>query len=440
VTLLSLSPDQARACETIRTWVRDRCDTWREGVPGEILKLAGYAGCGKTTVLGVLAKELEDEGILVAYATFTGRASTILSRKLTDQGVVTANRLKASNPRALEGKFAKFFLNEGEERMAFCGTLHRLLYAPMINENTDELLGWRTRQTLDRRYGLIVVDEASMVGDTMLADIRRHGVPILAVGDHGQLSPVKDVGSLMKDPDIRLEKIHRQAEGNPIIQLSKVIRETGRLDRSLGSTALEAKIKFGTRAQLGDAFRLALRGIDSGVPSERILDVGALCWTNKTRITTNRIIRKALSYVGAPKGGEALMCLRNNNDAEISNGMRGVLQRDGDQLGYKLDVELSFPYEEVHGDFELCGYQFNREKTFANVEELQRMVPGLKRMSEAGLLFDFGYCATVHKFQGSSLKHAIGVLDRPANPGDSEYRRWLYTLVTRASERLTLLT
>jgi len=433
---MKLSPDQASACEAIRSWVYDRCNTWREGIPSEVLRFGGYAGTGKTTVLGVLAKEFEERGVLVAYATFTGRASTILNRKLEDQGVLTSNKLMATSARQLEGKYAKFFLEEGEERMPFCGTLHRLLYAPMIDEQTDELLGWRTRLNLDRRYGLIVVDEASMVGDTMLADIKRHGVPVLAVGDHGQLSPVKDAGSLMKNPDIRLEKIHRQAESNPIIQLSKTIRETGRIDRSLAGES----IVFGRRLDMGSIYANALshQHPSEGNGVNDWLGVGALCWTNKTRIGINRIVRKAFEFSGAPKMGETLMCLRNSED--VFNGMRGILQRDAEQLGYKLDVELDFPYEEVHGTFELCGYQFHRERPISSVEELQRMVPGLRRMSEAGLLFDFGYCATVHKFQGSQLKHAIGVLDRPANPGDSEYRRWLYTLVTRASERLTLLT
>src|SRR6202789_38643 len=429
---MKLSPDQASACEQIRSWVYERCDTWREGRPAEVLKFAGFAGTGKTTVLGVLAKEFAERNLLVAYATFTGRASTILSRKLEDQGVVTANRMMATSKKQLEGKFAKYFLKDGEERMPFCGTLHRLLYAPMINEKTEELLGWRTRPKLDRRYGLICLDESSMIGNRMLADIVRHGVPVLAVGDHGQLSPVLDEGSLMKNPDIKLEKIHRQAEDNTIIQLSKVIRETGRIDTRLAGDA----IGFAGRGNLGMVYEVALTNVIAN--GGTALDVGALCWTNKTRVVANRTIRKTRGFSGPPKAGEVLMCLRNNDD--VSNGMRGILTEDAEQLGFKLDAKLKFLDEGIEGDFELCGHQFGRERTFAGLDELQRVIPGLRRMSDAGLLFDWGTCATVHKFQGSSLRHAIGVLDRPSNPGDSEYRKWLYTIVTRSSQKITLLT
>ena len=91
---------------------------------------------------------------------------------------------------------------------------------------------------LDRNYGLIIVDEASMVDDMMIRDLRSFGVPILAVGDHGQLPPVGGVGSLMKNPNLRLEQIHRQAEGNPIIALSKMMREEGRLPESMPGDAV----------------------------------------------------------------------------------------------------------------------------------------------------------------------------------------------------------
>jgi exodeoxyribonuclease-5 len=428
---LSLSTDQADACERIREWVYARADRWSQGTKSEILTFGGLGGTGKSTILGILAEEFQKRRLLVAYATFTGRASTVLNRKLRDQGVLTNNKLlAAAGSKALEGKFAKYFLKPGEERIPFCGTLHRLLYAPMINEETEELLGWRTRPQLDRRYSLIVTDESSMIGSRMLEDIVRHGVPLLAVGDHGQLSPVQDVSTLMANPDIKLEKIHRQASDNPIIKLAHTIRETGRIDRNLAGN----EIRFGKRADLGEVYRDAMTFVES----KSSLDVGALCWTNKTRVQANKVIRKASGYSGPPRAGEVLICLRNAG--EISNGMRGALRADAAQLGWTLDVDLDFGDEDIEeGELSLCGYQFGRERTFKDIEELQKLAPGIKRFSEAGLLFDWGSCATVHKFQGSQLHHAIGILDRPASPHDVEYRKWLYTLVTRASRRLTLL-
>ena len=49
----------------------------------------------------------------------------------------------------------------------------------------------------------------------------KFGVPIIVVGDHGQLPPVKGKFNLMENPIFKLEQIHRQAADNPIIKLSE---------------------------------------------------------------------------------------------------------------------------------------------------------------------------------------------------------------------------
>ena len=63
----------------------------------------------------------------------------------------------------------------------------------------------------------------------MFEDLKSFGVPILAVGDHGQLPPVRGTFNLMEKPDIRLTKIHRQAENDPIVRLSILAREEGQI-------------------------------------------------------------------------------------------------------------------------------------------------------------------------------------------------------------------
>ena len=63
-----------------------------------------------------------------------------------------------------------------------------------------------------------------MISDNMFRTLQARGVPILAVGDHGQLPPVRDSGTLMKIPTLRPEQIHRQAEGSPIVALSRRVQ------------------------------------------------------------------------------------------------------------------------------------------------------------------------------------------------------------------------
>ena len=387
---------------------------------------------GKSTVTGVFARTAQKARLLVAYIAFTGRAASVLARSLKNAGVdFTLKTRKDEEDDYLSAVAASthFDMNlvTRDAGPAFCGTIHRLLYKPVINDR-DELLGWTKRSRLDRDYDLLVVDEASMVSDEMLLDLKAHGVPIIAVGDHGQLPPVRASGALMQSPDLRLEKIHRQAEGNPIIALSRHIREGQRIDRFKSKDP-----------------RVAIRGkrdvaqVLAAVKNDPVLSVGVLCWTNKQRIELNRLSRVARGFKGAPRAGEVLMCLRNR--APVYNGMRGLLESDG-VVGHQpwiLNVHIGFPEEGIDPHArQLCAAQFNRvEGVFASVEELAARGIKVDTMKGAGDFFDFGYALTVHKSQGSQFAHAIVMFDMPESYSD--FARWGYTAVTRGQERLTVL-
>src|SRR5262249_49768197 len=71
----------------------------------------------------------------------------------------------------------------------------------------------------------IIVDEASMLNDRLFKDLLSFGLPLLLVGDHGQLEPVGDDLGLMRAPDLRREKVQRQALDNPILRLATDFRE-----------------------------------------------------------------------------------------------------------------------------------------------------------------------------------------------------------------------
>ena len=240
-----LSADQRVVHDSIISWIDG-------GYSGDLLTTGGTAGSGKSSLIGVLADEkFASLRGPVAYVTFTGRASSIVRRKLKASGIETTNLLQASEDKNGDCRpIAGYSYSplDPESDLPFCGTIHRLLYKPVVDTKTEEILGWTKRTRLDRGYSLIVIDEASMVGDELLRDLQVHRTPILAVGDHGQLPPVMDRGSLMENPMLRLEKIHRVAEGNPIIRLSRSIREERRLDRSLEDGDA---IKFARRNRRG---------------------------------------------------------------------------------------------------------------------------------------------------------------------------------------------
>lgn len=474
---VQLSADQADVMVAMCQWTGGNRSISADPL---LLKVGGYAGTGKTTVLGEFAKVVSAGGTLAAYVSFTGRAASVLGRTLRSNNVAITDKTRTSEDdddlarsaaRSVMGKYLDASLGE-HSGPAFFGTIHRLLYRPIIN-SAGELTGWTKRVYLDRKYDVIVIDEASMVGDALLADLQEHGVPILAVGDHGQLYPVMDKGSLMEFPDLRLEKIHRQAEGNPIIQLSKVIREGGKFLDFKGASLSpngNSPIKYISRLAFEPALALAYHTYNP-------LDVGVLCYTNKVRIRLNLTARKVRGMKGPPREGEPLICLRNRSP--IYNGMRGILvkdaqpyvaphcMRDPSAVGacsgpgkcscecaicdnptddvkprWILKGELEFPEEGITAaQYRMCAAQFNREGTFTTLDELKAARPPIDvvDMRDAGDLYDFGYGMTVHKSQGSQFKHVVFYTDTPEKPWNEEWRRFAYTAVTRASESLTVL-
>lgn len=280
--------------------------------------------------------------------------------------------------------------------------------------------------------GNIVVSNCSMIGDDLYKKLAKFGIPILAVGDHGQLEPVMDVSTLMVNPDLKLEKIHRQALGSPIIALSRSIREDRLLNRSFADGSA---LQFGQKQYLGEIVR------DAYSEAKKPLDVGMVCWMNRTRVDLNLLARRARGMKGVPQKGEVLVCLRNQ--APIYNGMRGVVTGETRDLGGgRLSVRLRFPEEGIGSQrYNICAFQLNREKTFGGLDDVQSVMPHVKRMGEAGDFFDNGHAMTVHKSQGSSYDHCIFFADMVSmNLEDEKIRRLVYTAVTRASRKLTVVT
>lgn len=421
---IELSPDQREVYDTVKSWseVDAQC------FDGSLLRMGGLAGTGKTTLVSHFARETK---LLVAYVAYTGRAASLLARKFKAAGVVSTSRTQLPEGQALRGRALDVCYAAGskESRLPFVGTIHRLLYRPLIDSKTEELRGWEKRVKPDRKYDLIVVDEASMVGDDILADLQALGIPIWAVGDHGQLPPVMSRGSLMQNPDVRLEKIHRQAEGNPVIALAHHIRNGG-LFREFQS--LDSRVTFAQKGEVARVLEETLRGSPG-------LSCAVICWTNRMRVRLNGMARAALGFKGPPRKGELVVALRNY--PPVMNGMRGLLKKDAEkgQRPWHLFLDVDFPEEALSESLMACAPQFNREKTYASVEELQERGIDVESMGGAGRLYDFGYALTAHKMQGSSAEHVVFYLDRPEDPNNEDYRRLVYTGITRSSDRLTIL-
>ena len=413
-----LSAEQEKVKDDLLSWI-DAAFTGETERP--YTTMAGLAGTGKTTLLGFLADELRRRRayINIGFITYTGKASLVLASKLVNIGA-------------------------GD----FVGTIHSLIYFPNVDEKTGKVEGWTHRDDLEIDF--IFVDEASMVGKEIWEDLLKYNIPIIAIGDHGQLPPVGTENfNLMAEPEHILTEIHRQAQDNPIIKLSMIAREEGYIECGMYGTAI-AKLHWSDQR-----CRKILNSYDKDS------DLIALCGMNSTRVKINKMVRANYRVSGAPKPGERLICLKNNKHLGVMNGQLGELisikslgkkfyqiqmKMDGskyDHVMYCLKSGFGKVFsKEAYAE---SNMRETKDELADELEKLWRkdtptyfMGPDERRRLRVDL-FDFGYCVSVHKSQGSEWKRVIMIDERNSHQDDEQYARWLYTGVTRAKEKLILI-
>ena len=370
-----------------------------------IFRIFGYAGTGKTTITKSIVEEIE--GIKL-YGAYTGKAALVMTR----------NDMPA---RTLHSLVYKPVLPD----KAHCLDLRAKAKATVDADERDDLLKQvQAAEQLSFELNdesdligasLLILDECSMVNDEMLADIQSFGVPMLVLGDPGQLPPISGTGALVRDkPDVLLTTIHRQALDNPIIDLSV---------RARGGVPIPQK-QFGTSAHIP----IAAFSKEIALGADQIL-VGK----NVTRIAINRKARKLLSFEGTyPVPGDKLICLRTERKLGIFNGLICTCVERGDD--YPTYIEYRIRTEE---DRELV---VPMHRAFFDEYDTPGIVKALKWWDfKDTSSFDYGYAITVHKSQGSQWDNVVFYDDKFFTWDPKNRKRWLYTGITRAAERLTLV-
>lgn len=376
-TEINLSEDQNKAKDYILTSLKNK---------RRLITLGGFAGTGKTTIINSISQDLREEDFKIAFCAFTGKAVDVMRKKIDVE------------------------MND------ILSTIHSLIYKPIIKRG--KLVGFRLIDNDELNFDLIIVDEASMIGEQLFKDLSSFQIPILAIGDHGQLPPIKDTFNLMKDPMIKLEKVHRQAENDPIIKLSIIARTLG-------------KIEFGVYS---DNVK-KVKGIESIPNMDNPADYLIMCGMNKTRIGLNKNIRRQLGYSDKPCIGDKVICLKNESDVGIFNGMIGYITciTENSNISYDMDVKMDGDEESI--SVKCLKEQFNNEKTMLDDPRFYEDDNDKRRKYS---LFDFGYCITVHKAQGSEAEHAILIEEGQIWMKDI-YPKWLYTGITRAKKSLLIV-
>ena len=377
---MDLSADQITALAAVEQWLRDPSR--------QTLTLGGYAGTGKTTVIAELLRRTPG----AAVCAFTGKAAQVLRTKGVE-GAQTLHRLIyqpgtvcKNCDRWLDTCRADNFQRADEGRKDLC---------------PQEEKAVRFRRVPLLEYGLVIVDEASMLNGRLMRDLESFNVNVLYVGDHGQLEPIGDDPGLMRDPEVRLEQIHRQAEGSEVIRFAHHLRKCGE----------PGDWRPGGSVQLA-----------RGVPHDIASFDAVLCGFNKTRVAVNRRIRRLRGFTGdLPERGERVICLRNDHERGLFNGLLATVTRVEEDADEDLWLDLVDDVGNEFSRIRALRAQFHEEKPLKNADR------------DGPALFDFGYCLTVHKSQGSEWGK-VAVLEQIGSSWNAA--RWRYTAATRASREL----
>ncbi len=332
---------------------------------------------------------------------YAGTGKTTLARHLAEG--VDGKVLFA----AFTGKAAQVMRNKGCQGAS---TIHSLIYKPpegLTEQPSFEL--WDEAPASKAK--LIIIDECSMVDAELGRDLKSFAVPLLVLGDPAQLPPIQGGGYFTDaEPDAMLTEVHRQARDNPIVRLSMDIRAGRRL----------------VPGEYGETQVVTRDTLDP----QRVIDADqVLVGRNATRRAYNARLRLRRGFDGAlPVAGDKLVCLRNNRRKGLLNGGLWLIKERPRPRRQILRMHLTS--DEAIGD-RVVKVSVRPECFTGAIETLEW--PMRKKYDE----FDYGYVLTVHKAQGSQWDNVVLFDESFAFPESRE--RWLYTGVTRAAKRLTVV-
>lgn len=446
-----ITDDQTRAINSLINFLQD----WRND---SCFLLRGYAGTGKTTLLGALVRALHEQSVACVLLAPTGRAAKVLS---------SATGFPAS-------------------------TIHREIYAIAENKDGQPRYTLRKNQHVNT---LFIVDEASMIGvATDDSFSRRRGgllgelieyvrtgrhCKLLLSGDEAQLPPVGERESpalqthvledyFAKVFQVTLRDVLRQEQESGILHFATQLR--GLIENYSGQMPSFDVLQYPDFCAISPGE--LVEKIENSYSAVGLEDTIVITRSNKRAVLFNMTIRSnVFGYEEPLTGGDRVFACRNSyqwtkgvNDIPfIANGdmlrMHRVYnsRRVGDCAFAEIDFALEdFPTLELTATAMLnVLHSSNAALPRKNFEALYALrVAALKEeLGEAfskravaedplltALQLKHGYAVTGHKSQGGQWADVyIDIELFPALPRDVSLLRWLYTAITRATKRVTLV-
>ncbi len=426
----------------------------------ELFLLKGFAGTGKTTIVGTLVKnswKIKKSVVLLAP---TGRAAKVISN-YSKKEAFTIHK-KIYYPKSKNGGGVTFTLQKNKHR----NTIFVVDEASMIPDSSPDSL---------------LFDNGSLLGDLMHYVYSGHQCKLILIGDTAQLPPVK----LDVSPALDKTTLENYYAKNVIsIELDEVVRQ----EKESGILFNASEIRDQLIDGFYDTFKLqeenfpdVIRPLDG----QELMDALEDCYSNlgneetvfivrsnKRAFLYNQNIRTRILYQEQELAvGDYLMTVKNNYFWVDSNSDAGFIAN-----GDIIEVLEIFSFKELYGfkfaNVTIRMIDYPNMKPFETVlllDTLSSETPSLtyedsnklyqevmkdyehetskykkfmsvkKNIYFNALQVKFSYAITCHKSQGGQWNTVF--VEQPYLPNgvDKDYLRWLYTAITRAKEKLYLI-
>ena len=427
------------------------------GKDTDLFLLTGYAGTGKTSLVGALVRTLDSLKFKTVLLAPTGRAAKVFSRY-------------AAHP---------------------AYTIHRKIYRQQ--RFSPDMRGFLAGNNTHRDT-LFIVDEASMIANSpsesgyygsgnLLDDLLEYvyggeNCRLLLLGDVAQLPPVGQAFSPALAPEVlkamgmnvisfQLNQVARQDTDSGILFNATRLRHT--MSEAQNSIMPPPQLRFkGFPDVVNLSGEYLIETLSDSFDSVGLDETIVITRSNKRAGIFNQGIRNQILYREEElTAGDMLLVAKNNyywgkeyKEVDfIANGdvARVVrVRKTYEMYGFRFaDVQLQFPDLEVElearilldtlsSDAPALSREQNEQLYTAILEDYSHISTQRERLQRLkadpwfnALQVKYAYGVTCHKAQGGQWRHAyidMGYIDPSALSLD--FYRWLYTAITRATEKV----
>lgn len=406
---ITLTADQQNALDAFGAFLMDPAE--------QVFVLSGYSGTGKSTLIKTLLDQLPK---------FMKAAKLVLPSFKEYQVELTATTNKAAE---------NFAMITGST----CNTIHSFLGLRVETDYRTQTTKLIPRSNAGVEHILLFIDEASYVDSQLLSLIFKltHNCKIVFIGDPAQLTPVKSNGTPVFSAGFKgahLSQVVRQAEGNPIVDLSTKFRHTVNTGEFFSFTPDGKAIKYLPRNE----FDIEIAN-EFTRPNWHYTDSKVLAWTNKTVIGYNHAVNDLLQ--GTPKF--------NVGDYAVCNKFVNIGRTSIKTDEMVCIVGISGEHEQygVKGNTFNIDYKANFFMPTSIADKNARI-----KLAKANDEFDVlrtidtewidlraAFACTINKAQGSTYDRVFIDLDdiKRCNSGN-QIARMLYVGVSRARQQVFL--